>query len=115
MSDSERLLEIIEKCVVEHGGDLGGWTRRTGGALQIFDGRVTLRAELLDAGPAAGDGVVHAHVFTTLHEHDDEVLDACLFGIGDGKEAALAQAAGIWMTCVAGPIRSFLDDRPVCM
>jgi hypothetical protein len=113
MADSERLLELIETCVVEHGGDLGGWTRRTNDTLQLFDGRVTLRAELKDAGPSAN--VVHAHVFTTLHEHTDEVLDACLFGIGNDSEAALAQAALIWTTGVAGPIKSFMDNKPVCM
>ncbi len=114
MSDSERLLELIEKCIVEHGGDLGGWTRRNDDTLQLFDGRVTLRAELKDA-PSAAKGAVHAHVLTTLHEHEDEVLDACLFGIGKDREAALGEAAIIWTTCVAGPIKSFLDDKPVCM
>jgi hypothetical protein len=84
MSDADDLLDLIEKSVVEHGGDFGGWTRRDENRLQLFDGRVTLRAEIADAGPAA-EGVVHAHVFTTLHEHDDEVLDACLMGIGDGS------------------------------
>jgi hypothetical protein len=115
MSDSERLLELIEKCVVEHGGDLGGWTRRADDTLQLFDGRVTLRAELKDAGPASADGVVHAHVFTTMHEHDDEVLDACLMGMGKDRAGALGQAAGIWLTGVAGPIKSFMDNKPVCM
>lgn len=115
MSDSNRLLELIEEGIVEHGGDLGGWTGRTDDTLQLFDGRVTLRAELKDAGPSANAGMVHAHVFTTLHEHDDEVLDACLFGIGDDHDAALAQAAMIWITCVAGPIKSFLNNKPVCM
>jgi hypothetical protein len=115
MSDSKRLLELIEQGVFGHGGDLGGWTRRTGDTVQLFDGRVMLRAELKDAGPSAAPGLVRAHVLTTLHEHDDEGLDACLFGVGDDREAALAQAALIWITCVAGPIKSFLDDRPVCM
>jgi hypothetical protein len=114
MSDSNRLLELIEKGVVEHGGDLGGWARHVDDTLQLFDGRVTLRAELKDGGPA-DDGMVHAHVLTTLHEYDDEVLDACLFGMGEGREAALGQAALIWITCVAGPIRSFIDNKPVCM
>ena len=63
----------------------------------------------------ARDGVVHAHVYTTLHEHDDEVLDACLMGMGDNREGALAQATVIWLTGVAGPIRSFLDGKPICM
>jgi hypothetical protein len=115
MSDSERLLERIEQGVVEHGGDLGGWTRRMDDTLQLFDGRVTLRAQLKDAGPSAGDRGVHAHVLTTLHEHDDEVLDACLFGLGDDREAALGQAAVIWIAGVAGPIKSFIDNKPVCM
>src|SRR5260370_42422391 len=75
MSDTGRLLELIEKGIVEHGGDLGGWTRRMDDTLQLFDGRVTLRAELKEAGTSGADGAVHAHVFTTLHEHDDEVLD----------------------------------------
>ena len=42
MPESERLLELIEKGVVEHGGDLAGWTRRSDDALQLFDG---LRSE----------------------------------------------------------------------
>jgi hypothetical protein len=115
MSDSERLLELIEQRVLEHGGDLGGWTRRADLTLQLFDGRVTLRAQLKDAGPSAADRGVHAHVLTTLHEHDDEVLDACVFGIGEDREAALGQAAVIWISAVAGPIKSFIDNQPVCM
>ena len=50
-----------------------------------------------------------------LHEYEDEVLDACLFGIGEDRRAALAQAAVVWITAVAGPIKSFLDNKPVCM
>ncbi len=115
LSDSERLLELIEKGIVEHGGDLGGWTRQSDGELQLFDGRVTLRAELKDAGPSTPDTAVHAHVLTTLPEYEDEVLDACLFGMGDDRQASLGQAAVIWITGVAGPIRSFLDNKPVCM
>src|SRR5262245_53934114 len=109
MSDTERLLELIEDGVVKHGGDLGGWTRRADGTLQLFDGRVTLRAELKDPGAsAAAQGAVHAHVLSTLHDHDDEVLDACLFGMGENRQASLGQAAVIWMTGVAGPVKSFL-------
>src|SRR6185295_13401548 len=107
MSESERLLELIEKSVVEHGGDLGGWTRRADDALQLFDGRVTLRAELADSG-SSGAKAVHAHVLTTLHEYDDEILDGCVFGMGDSPDAALREAAFIWITCIAGPIKSFL-------
>jgi hypothetical protein len=114
MSDTERLLDRIESCVVEHGGDLGGWTRRIEDALQLFDGRVTLRVGLKDMQPSTR-GAVHAHVLTTLHECDDEVLDACLVGVDDGREAAIGQAAALWTTCVAGPIKSFLDHRPICM
>lgn len=114
MADSGRVLEMIERGVVEHGGDLGGRTLRSEGALQLFDGRVTLRAELSDPNPSASGKAVHAHVLTTLHEYEDEVLDACLFGMGDEPEAALGEAALLWITGVAGPIKSFLDDRPVC-
>jgi hypothetical protein len=94
---------------------LGGWTRRGDDTLQLFDGRVTLCAELKDAGPSIREGVVHAHVFTRWHEYDDEEFDACLLGIGKDRTAALEQAAAIWMTGVAGPIKSFLDNKPVCM
>lgn len=114
MSDSERLLEIIEDGLAAHGGDLGGWTLMDNSALQVFDGRVTLRATIHGA-EASRNGIVHAHVFATLHEHDDEVLDACIFGMGDDDEGALGQAAVVWLTCVAGPIRSFIDNKPVCM
>lgn len=71
MSDANRLLEIIERDIVAHGGDLGGWTRLSDESLQLFDGRVTLRAEVHQE-EQAGDNVVHAHVFTTLREHEDE-------------------------------------------
>lgn len=114
-SDTDRLLELIEKGVVDHGGDLGGWTRRFDETLHLFDGRVTLRAELKDPPPKAAEGAIHAHVFTTLHEHDDEVLEACLFGMGEDRQASLNQAAVVWLTGVVGPIKSFLDNRPVCM
>lgn len=113
MADADQLLELIEEGIVEHGGDLGGWTRLSEETLQLFDGRVTLRAEVNDNDES--ETMVHAHVFTTLHDHDDEVLDACLLGMGNDREAALGQAAMIWITCVAGPIRSFLDNKPVCM
>ena len=102
MSDSEHLLELIEERVLEHGGDLGGWTRRVDDRLHLFDGRVALCAVLRDAGPSSAGRGVHAHVLTTLHEHDDEVLDACLFGIAEDHQAALGQAAVVWITGVAG-------------
>lgn len=114
MSDTARLLELIEEGIVGHGGDLGGWTRLDDELLQLFDGRVTLRAEIL-APDQPREGIVHAHIFTTLHEDDDEVLDACTFGIGADDDEALRQAAVVWITCVAGPIRSFIDGQPVCM
>ena len=113
MSDAARLLEIIEEAIVAHGGDLGGWTQRTDEAVKLFDGRVSLRAEISES-PAPGQAV-HAHVFTTLHDFDDDVLDACLVGIGEQPDDALKNAAAIWVMCVAGPIRSFLDGEPVCM
>ena len=114
MSESQQLLELIESLVIEHGGDLGGWTNRTVDSLQLFDGRVTLRAEVKDTGSSEAK-TVHAHVLTQLHEYEDEVLDACLFGAGDNLEKALGEASMIWITCVAGPIKSFLDNKPVCM
>jgi hypothetical protein len=113
MSESQQLLELIQRFVFEHGGDLGGVTRHIDDALQLFDGRVTLRAEIKDRESSQAQAV-HAHVFTTLHEYDDEILDACLFGMGDNSKA-LQEAAMIWITCVAGPIKSFLDKKPVCM
>lgn len=112
MTQATRLLELIEERVVEHGGDLDGWTARIADALKLFDGRVTLRAEIVDGGEGKP---VHAHVFVTLHGHDDAVLEACVVGMGEDDDAALGQAAIIWMQGVGAPIRSFLDDRPVCM
>src|SRR5262245_47524606 len=113
MSESQQLLELIESFVLEHGGDLGGSTRHLDDALQLFDGRVTLRAEIKDPGRPEAKAV-HAHVLTTLHEYDDEILDACLYGVGDNAKA-LQEVAMIWITCVVGPIKSFLDKKPVCM
>jgi hypothetical protein len=51
----------------------------------------------------------------TLHEYDDVELDACIMGLGDDHEKALANAAMIWIACVAGPVKSFLDRRPICL
>ncbi|PQO46097.1 hypothetical protein [Blastopirellula marina] len=116
MADAEQLLQWIEEGIVTYGEDLGGWTRLHDGALQLFDGRITLRAEHFpQESPTPNDFVAHCHVYATLHEYDDEVLDACLFGMADDLEAALRQVAGLWITCVAGPIRSFLDNKPVSM
>lgn len=114
MPDADRLLSLIDDAIVAHGGDLGGWTRLSDGQLQLFDGRVSLRAEIRN-DEGAQPGTVHAHVIATLHEHDDEALDACLMGAADSDDAALGQAGLIWVTCVAGPIRSFIDGKPVCM
>ena len=114
MSESRRLLELIEKGVIEHGGDLGGWTRYSDDRLQLFDGRVTLRIHLEDPSPSTNISL-HAHVLTTLHEYQDEILDACIIGMGDNLTTALKEASLIWITAVAGPIKSFLDDKPLCM
>lgn len=112
MPEAARLLELIEERITEHGGDLGGWTARSGGRLSLFDGRVTLRAEIVEAR----DGKpVHAHVFATVREYGGEVLEACVMGMGESRDEALAQAAMIWMQGVAAPVRSLLDGREVCM
>lgn len=108
MSDSERLLDLIEEGIVEHGSDYGGWTLRQEEALKLFDGRITLRAETFELEPP-DEQRVHGHVFATLHDYDDEVLDACVLGLGNGREEALREAASNWIHCVAGPIRSLLD------
>ncbi|MEZ6143482.1 MAG: hypothetical protein R3B84_23175 [Zavarzinella sp.] len=115
MSDEEFLLDEIEKGIIAHGGDLGGWTKREDDTLQLFDGRVTLRALIHDSNPSNKLEMVHAHVLTTLHDYDDEVLDACLMGMGANAEEALSEAAIIWITGVSGPIKSFIDNKPVCM
>jgi hypothetical protein len=114
ISDAARLLDLIEEAVVKHGGDLGGWTRRNDDTLQLFDGRVTLRAKVCDEEPRR-EAAVHVHVSTAVHEHDDEVLDACLMGIGKDRDAGIAEAAMIWVVGVAGPIKSFVDGKPICM
>jgi hypothetical protein len=113
MSHADLLLERIEDGIVAHGGDLGGWTHRGDGTLQLFDGRVTLRAQLTDE--QVNEKTAHAHVHATVHEYDDEVLDACIMGFGDDRTSAVHEAAFVWITCVAGPIKSFLDGKPVCM
>jgi hypothetical protein len=115
MSETHRLLELLEEAILQHGGALGGWTRLADETLQLFAGRVTLWVELNDSRLTDNNTVIHAHIFTKLHEHDDEVLDACLFGMGENTDECLRQAAGLWLTSVAGPIRSFLDNKPVCM
>ncbi len=114
MCDTLRLLEQIEEGIVHHGEDLAGWTRLTDKSLQLFDGQVTLTAQVHEDDQAEG-GHAHCHVFATLHEYDDEVLDACVFGLGDDRGEALEQAAMIWVSAVAGPIKSFLENEPVCM
>lgn len=115
MSDTDRILDLIEKGIAAHGGDLGGAMRRTGDGLQLFDGRVTLRAVLKETAPSGSASTVHAHVLTALHDYDNEVLDACLVGMGKDRETSLAQVAALWVFAVAGPIKSFIDDKPVHM
>ena len=115
MADENELLSLIEDAIAAHGGDLGGWTQLTEDSLKIFDGRVTLSALIDEPEDNDVPGMIHAHVLAVLHEYDDEVLDTCLIGVGDDMKSCLAEVALIWMTCVAGPIRSFLDNTPVCM
>jgi hypothetical protein len=115
MSDTDRILDLIEEGIVKHGGDLGGWTRRTGDGLQLFDGRVTLRALLKEIAPSGSASTVHAHVLTALPAYDNEVLDACLVGMEKDRETSLAQIAALWVFAVAGPIKSLIDSKPVHM
>jgi hypothetical protein len=115
MENSVQFLELVEEALTQHGGDLGGWTKLDGEKLQVFDGRVTLTAEIIGAESKSSGESVHIHLFAMLHEHEDEVLDACLFGFGDDHESALKQALVVWITSVAGPIKSFLDNKPICM
>ncbi|MCA9096260.1 MAG: hypothetical protein KDA68_22425 [Planctomycetaceae bacterium] len=114
MSDTARLLELIEDRIVAHGGELGGWTRLDAEELQLFDGRVTLRAEMHES-PSVEKGVVHVHVLTKLHEFEDEILDACMMGADNDLDQALADVASKWIMGVAGPIKSFIDGNPVCL
>ena len=44
MSHEHPLLEKLEQGVVEHGGDLGGWTKLDSESLKLFDGRVAIGA-----------------------------------------------------------------------
>jgi len=114
VTEEHQLLEFIEEGIVTHGGELGGWTQLFDGNLKLFDGRVTLTGQIHE-GEDGRREMAHCHVFITLHEYDDEVLDACVVGMGDDREAAIREAAALWITCVAGPIKSFLDNRPLCM
>ena len=115
MSLNKELLKLIHTAVVEHGGELGGKTKLAEDKLKIFDGRVTLRVNV-ETYPKMGEiTLVHCHVLATLHEFDNEILDACVTGFAEDTAAALGQAAFKWLTGVAGPIRSFIDDHPVCM
>lgn len=114
VTEEHQLLEYIEEGIVAHDGDLGGWTQLFDGQLKLFDGRITLTGEIYE-GEQGRREMAHCHVFATLHDFDDEVLDACVVGMGDDRDKALREAAGLWITCVAGPIKSFLDNKPVCM
>lgn len=104
------LLNQIEEGLIAHGGELGGATVRAADTLSVCDARVVLRATV----ESTPQGMLHAHILATLTDHADEVLDACMMGHGDAEQA-LQEVAGLWIAGVAGPIRSFLDGRPVCM
>ena len=114
-SSSQTLLSLIQGAIEAHDGGLGGATKLDGDQLQIFDGRVTLQANAETSLETEGMTILHCHVFATLHEFQDEVLDACVTGHGVDADKALGETAFKWMTGVAGPIRSFIDGRPVCM
>ena len=117
MSLDKELLKLIHKAVVEHGGELGGKTKfsKDKDRLLIFDGRVLLKANVETYPKMGKTTLVHCHVLAKLREFDNEVLDACVTGFAEDTAGALGQAAFKWLTGVAGPIRSFIDDKPVCM
>lgn len=113
--DSERfLLSEVERMLNQHGGDLDGATHLDGEVLSIFDGRVRLRAQVDPADRERSPLMAHAHLIAELAEEQDERLDACLVGIGKDVESALREIAQIWLTSVAGLIRSLLEGRAVC-
>lgn len=111
MSESAALLKAIERGQGTS-SDLGGKTRCRGDALELFDGRVSLTAVLGEPPRSPGLVGVHAHLLASLPEYDGETLDACVVGIGADQDAAVAQAAAVWLSTAAAPIRSFLDDKP---
>ena len=73
MPDPQRLLDLIEEGIVAHGGDLGGWTRREGDTLQLFDGRVTLTATV--EGDDSGDRSGIERTIELPSERLDRVLE----------------------------------------
>lgn len=113
MSDEAGLvLDTIEDGIVSHGGDLGGWTKRDDDRLLLFDGRATLTCKVHPPSESAVGA--HVHVVTTLADYPDDPLDACVMGLDDNREQALKQSAVRWVATIAGSIKSFLDDKPLC-
>ena len=111
--EAQRVLAEIEDAVDNHGGDLGGWTKLDDDALQLFDGRATLRASVAPPEEMPNGGA-HVHIVTTFADEPDAPLDACVMGLDRDRDAALRQAAARWTMTVAGPIKSWLDGREAC-
>ncbi|MEM1186586.1 MAG: hypothetical protein AAGI53_16475 [Planctomycetota bacterium] len=108
-----KLLEMIESTVVAHGDEFGGWTKLDGDELKVFDGRITLRAQVHIHPKPDGAAMAQCSVLATLHDHGDEVLNGGVVGIAGSEDEALTSAAQTWLHLVAATIRSFIDGRAV--
>jgi hypothetical protein len=110
MTDCQKLLQIVEEMVSARGEELGKIER--GDEVLLFDSRATLHIEIRDSH-SAHEGDVHAHFLVSLREYEEDVLDACVCGMADTRREALKQAASIWTTAVAAPIKAFLDGQAI--
>jgi len=104
---------MIESTVVAHGDEFGGWTKLDGDELKVFDGRVTLRAQVHTHPKPGGAAMAQCSVLATLHDHGDEVLNGGVVGVAGSGDEALTSAAQAWLHLVAATIRSFIDGRAV--
>jgi hypothetical protein len=113
MDESTVVLKLLHASLQNEDPDVIGDMELVSDGLIVLNGRLTLTAEV-QQDPGVHPSLAHCHV---VAETDDPELagrlDACIVGVNDDREQALANAVESWMTTVAGPVLSLAHGHEV--
>jgi hypothetical protein len=110
--EESTLLGLIRDELGKAAGGPAGKVRVEDGELVACDGAMRLRVALVRS-EGTHPAIAHAHVITQIGRGPVAVLDACVVGINNERNLALADAARVWVGLAAAPILSLLHARTV--
>lgn len=105
--------DIVVEGVVAHlraQEQIFGPVRVESGQVILLDGRVRLSVTPRDDKHASLEPGVHFHVLAQVPEASQAGLDACIFGVGSGRDTKLASIGELYVTRALAPIWSRLKE-----